>query len=49
LQAHEALKLLAGITPSLAGTLLMFDGRSTSFERLRVARDPDCPVCATLR
>ncbi|RZL67462.1 MAG: molybdopterin-synthase adenylyltransferase MoeB, partial [Variovorax sp.] len=39
LQAHEALKLLAGITPSLAGTLLMFDGRSTSFERLRVARD----------
>ncbi|RZI93807.1 MAG: molybdopterin-synthase adenylyltransferase MoeB [Variovorax sp.] len=46
LQAHEALKLLAGIAPSLAGTLLMFDGRSTSFERVRVARDPACPVCA---
>lgn len=46
LQAHEALKLLAGIAPSLAGTLLMFDGRSTRFDRLRVARDPGCPICA---
>lgn len=46
LQAHEALKLAAGIAPSMAGTLLMFDGRSTSFEHLRVARDLDCPICA---
>jgi molybdopterin/thiamine biosynthesis adenylyltransferase len=30
LQASEALKLLAGIGPSLAGKLLMFDGRSTA-------------------
>ncbi len=45
LQAHEALKLLAGVTPSLAGTLLMFDGRSTRFDRLNVARDPQCAVC----
>ena len=45
LQASEALKLLAGIAPSLAGSLLMFDGRRTSFDSLRVARDPGCPVC----
>ena len=45
LQASEALKLLAGIGPSLAGKLLMFDGRSTSFDTLRVARDPHCSVC----
>lgn len=45
LEAHEALKLLAGITPSLAGSLLMFDGRRTAFDTLRVARDPDCSVC----
>jgi hypothetical protein len=24
----------------------MFDGRSTSFDTLRVARDPQCGVCA---
>jgi molybdopterin/thiamine biosynthesis adenylyltransferase len=46
LQASEALKLLAGIGPSLAGKLLMFDGRSTAFDTLRVARDPHCSVCA---
>ncbi len=45
LQASEALKLLAGISPSLAGSLLMFDGRRSAFDTLRVARDPDCSVC----
>jgi molybdopterin/thiamine biosynthesis adenylyltransferase len=45
LQASEALKLLAGIGPSLAGSLLMFDGRRTAFDTLRVARDPSCSVC----
>jgi molybdopterin/thiamine biosynthesis adenylyltransferase len=45
LQASEALKLLAGIGPSLAGSLLMFDGRRTAFDTLRVARDPGCSVC----
>ena len=45
LQANEALKLLAGIAPSLAGSLLMFDGRRSAFDSLRVARDPECKVC----
>ena len=45
LQASEALKLLAGIGPSLAGCLLMFDGRRTAFDTLRVSRDPGCSVC----
>jgi molybdopterin/thiamine biosynthesis adenylyltransferase len=45
LQASEALKLLAGIGPSLAGSLLMFDGRRTAFDTLRVGRDPGCSVC----
>ena len=45
LQASEALKLLAGIGPSLAGRLLMFDGRRTAFDALGVARDPGCGVC----
>lgn len=45
LQASEALKLLAGIGPSLAGSLLMLDGRRTAFDTLHVARDPACGVC----
>lgn len=46
LQANEALKLLAGIGPSMAGRLLMFDGRHTRFDTLSVGRDPQCSVCA---
>ena len=49
LQASEALKLLAGIAPSMAGRLLMFDGRATRFDSLQLARDPECPVCAARR
>ncbi|MDM0112920.1 molybdopterin-synthase adenylyltransferase MoeB [Variovorax sp. J22R133] len=45
LQASEALKLLAGIGESLAGKLLMFDGRTSSFDTMRVSRDPHCAVC----
>ncbi|MGJ7580705.1 HesA/MoeB/ThiF family protein [Variovorax sp. RHLX14] len=49
LQATEALKLLAGIRPSMAGSLLMYDGLRTSFDTLKVMRDPECCVCASLR
>ncbi len=45
LQAHEALKLLAGVGSPLVGQLLMFDGRATRFDTVRTARDPACSVC----
>jgi molybdopterin/thiamine biosynthesis adenylyltransferase len=47
LQAGETLKLLAGIGPSLVGRLLIFDGRGVAFDTLRLARDPQCPVCGS--
>ncbi len=52
MQAGEAIKLLAGLADgvpvghrSLAGQLLMLDGRDWSWTRLAVPRRPDCPVC----
>ncbi|CAN5300559.1 molybdopterin-synthase adenylyltransferase MoeB [soil metagenome] len=45
LQAGEALKLMAGIAPTLTGKLLMFDGRRTTFDTMRLMRDPRCTVC----
>ena len=45
MQAAEALKLLAGIGPSLAGRLQMLDGRSMEWTEIRLARRADCPVC----
>ncbi len=46
LQAAEALKLLAGVGRPLAGRLLMLDARAMEWTEIRVARQPDCPVCA---
>jgi len=46
MQAAEALKLLAGAGQSLAGRLLMLDGRQMAFSEMRLPRQPGCPVCA---
>jgi molybdopterin/thiamine biosynthesis adenylyltransferase len=46
MQAAEALKLLAGIGTSLAGRLLMLDGRTMEWSKMHVARAPHCTVCA---
>jgi molybdopterin/thiamine biosynthesis adenylyltransferase len=45
-QAAEALKLLSGAAPSLAGRMLMLDGRAMEWTSLKTPRDPACPVCA---
>lgn len=45
MQAAEALKLVMGIGVSLAGRLLLLDGLHMEWSSMRVARDPDCPVC----
>ncbi len=45
MQAAEALKLLAGVGQSLAGRLLMLDGRAMAWTEIGVARNPSCPVC----
>ncbi|WP_372013442.1 molybdopterin-synthase adenylyltransferase MoeB [Pseudoxanthomonas sp. 10H] len=46
LQANEAIKLLLGIGQTLAGRLLQFDALAMRFREVRLAADPDCPVCA---
>ena len=46
MQAAEALKLLIGIGPSLAGRLLLLDGRAMEWTSIGIARNPDCPTCA---
>jgi molybdopterin/thiamine biosynthesis adenylyltransferase len=44
-QAAEALKLLAGVGRSLAGRLLMLDGRTMRWDEIALTRQPGCPVC----
>ncbi|MDE2417550.1 MAG: molybdopterin-synthase adenylyltransferase MoeB [Burkholderiales bacterium] len=46
MQAAEALKLLAGVGRSLAGRLLMLDGRAMEWNEVRMLRNTNCPVCS---
>lgn len=45
LQAMEAVKLLAGIPSEAVGRLQMLDGKSGEWRRMKLVRDPGCPVC----
>ena len=45
MQAAEALKLLTGAGETLAGRLLMLDARRMQWDEIRLARQPQCPVC----
>jgi molybdopterin/thiamine biosynthesis adenylyltransferase len=46
MQAAEALKLIIGAGRSLAGRLLMLDGRAMEWTSIGVQRNIACPVCA---
>jgi hypothetical protein len=45
IQANEALKIVVGYGEPLVGRLLLFDAQSTTFDELKIKRDPDCPTC----
>lgn len=45
-QALEAIKLLCGIGEPLAGHVLYFDAKWLEWRRLKLNRNPRCPVCA---
>jgi molybdopterin-synthase adenylyltransferase len=45
LQATEALKELLGLGESLSGHVLIYDGLSTTFRKVKVRRDADCALC----
>jgi len=46
LQALEALKCLTGVGQPLMNEMLLWEGASTRFRRVRLRRDPSCPTCA---
>ena len=46
LQAVETVKLLLGIGDPLIGRLVMYDALATTFDVLRLRRDPACPSCS---
>lgn len=45
-QAMETLKLITGVGETLTGFVLYFDGKRMEWRRLRLPKDPNCPVCS---
>lgn len=45
IQATEALKLVLGVGTSLAGYLLVYDALDMEFHKVKLRRNPACPVC----
>ena len=45
LQATEVIKEILGIGQSLSGSLIVYDGLSAIFRKLRLKADPACPLC----
>jgi adenylyltransferase/sulfurtransferase len=45
LQASEVIKEILSIGQSLSGHLLVVEGLATTFRKIRVRRDPGCPLC----
>jgi molybdopterin/thiamine biosynthesis adenylyltransferase len=46
MQAAEAMKLIVGTGQSLAGRLLLLDGRSMEWTSIGIARNENCQVCS---
>jgi adenylyltransferase/sulfurtransferase len=47
IQAVQAVHILLGTGSSLIGRLLFFNGLDTSFDEVRIRKDPACKVCGT--
>lgn len=47
LQATEAIKYLLGIGDTLTNTLLTYNALTMEFRKVRLNRNPNCPLCGT--
>lgn len=45
IQATEVIKLILGKGKLLQGELLLYDSLAMDFKRLKLKRNPDCPIC----
>lgn len=45
-QAMEAIKVISGVGTPLVGRLLILDAWEMQWREMKLARDPECPVCS---
>ncbi len=47
IQTTEAIKLITGIGESLIGKLMIYDALEMSYRKIKVRKDPNCPICGS--
>jgi molybdopterin/thiamine biosynthesis adenylyltransferase/rhodanese-related sulfurtransferase len=45
IQTNEAIKLLMGIGEPLVGQLMVYDALEMEYRKIRIRKDPECPLC----
>jgi len=45
IQALQAIKVLLDLGEQLCGELLLIDGLDLSFRKVKIAKEPECPIC----
>jgi molybdopterin/thiamine biosynthesis adenylyltransferase/rhodanese-related sulfurtransferase len=45
IQTTEAIKLITGIGEPLVGSLMVYDALDMTYRKIRVRKDPECPLC----
>jgi adenylyltransferase/sulfurtransferase len=45
IQVNEAIKLITGIGEPLVGSLMVYDALEMEYRKIKVRKDPNCPVC----
>ena len=45
IQTTEAIKVLTGVGDPLIGSLIIYDALEMSFKKMKVRKDPKCPLC----
>jgi len=48
IQTTEAIKLITGIGEPLIGQLMIYDALEMSYRKIKVRKDPKCPLCSTI-
>ena len=47
IQTTEAIKVLTGVGEPLVGSLMVYDALEMTFRKIKVRKDPNCPLCST--
>ncbi len=47
IQTTEAIKVLTGVGEPLIGSLMVYDALDMTFRKIKVRKDPKCPLCST--